>query len=270
MNSSEKKNKIVTYIMPWILVFMWIFLWTASDPLTVYGDGLRAKDLTVGSEVAFGKYEQDEDRRGKEELEWRVLVKDEENNRALLIASDCIACMPFHSEKMKVTWEDSYLRQWLNSVFLQEAFSDEERSRIIETDVETRVEEELEEDGVITSHDSVFLLSDEEVTVYFKSRTDRLAGVSAVIHREIEEETEETEIEGGEKQTEEDTEEADGSLKPAVSELTDSVFWWLRTPGDEQDCAECVGAEGSIVTTGYLVIQSNFGVRPVIWVEIDD
>ena len=187
-----------------------------------------------------------------EELEWLVLDKDAEGERALLITSDCIACMPYHTEKKEITWQDSSLRQWLNQVFIQEAFSEEEKSRIVESDIETRVDE----DAVIETNDKVFLLNDDEAKNYFSGKKSRLAGVSAVIRKEIEE-------------AEKEKVEEDGSLEPAVSELTDAVFWWLRTPGDAHDCAECVGAEGSIVTSGYLVIQPNFGVRPAVWIELD-
>lgn len=283
MNSGEKDKKTEGHSIFRILIFVWIFIGipvlpAVCGPVSVYGADFRAEDITEGSKVTFGKYEQDEEKSGKEALEWRVLEKDEAGNKALLITSDCIACMPYHSEKEEITWNDSALRQWLNGFFLQEAFSDEERSRILETDVETRVEEEIEEEGVITSRDRVFLLSDEEVKTYFKRKSDRLAGVSAVIRRQAEEESEEeageeeSEGKGGEaeEETENETEKADSGLRPAVSELTDAIFWWLRTPGDTQDCVGCVGAEGSIVASGYLVIQTNFGVRPVIWIELDE
>ena len=49
-----------------------------------------------------------------------------------------------------------------------------------------------------------------------------------------------------------------------------SVFWWLRTPGETQEDAECLGAEGSILFSGYAVTQMDVGVRPAIWVKIKD
>ena len=230
----------------------------------VYAGVFKTDDIEVGDTVIFGKYDQDKSKSGKEELEWRVLEKDTNRGRALLLTENCIECMPYHTEKMDITWKDSSLRQWLNSMFLQETFSDDEQDQILEGDIETCVDQDLNPDGVVRTSDRIFLLSDEEVKKYFKDKTDRLAKVSPLIHKEVE--TEENEAEG---ETNDEKKEEEGGMKPAVSELTDGIFWWLRSPGDRQDCAECVGAEGSVVTAGYTVLQANFGVRPAMWVKLD-
>lgn len=234
---------------------------TVLSASCVYAGALKAEDIEIGNTVTFGKYEQDRSKSGKEELEWRVLEKDTDKKMALLITGNCIECMPYHTEKTDITWKDSSLRQWLNSMFLQETFSDEEQDQVLEADIETYVNQDLNSDGVVRTSDRIFLLSDEEVKKYFKNKTDRLAKVSPLIHKEVE--TEENEAEG------EKREEEEGGMKPAVSELTDGIFWWLRSPGDRQDCAECVGAEGSVATAGYTVLQANFGVRPAMWVKLD-
>lgn len=217
-----------------------------------YGAPLQSEDVQTGDRVTFGTYEQIDGQYGDEDLEWLVLDKDEEGGRALLVTSDCIECMPFHSEKTDITWEDCSLRQWLNSVFLQEAFSKEEQDQILETDVETRTLEDSGEEEIVTSKDRVFLLSDEQARRYFEKKSDRTAGVSQAIREKLEEDADE-----------------ESGLKPGVSELSDAAFWWLRTPGDRGDCVQCVGAEGSLVTAGYLAVQANFGVRPALWVDLD-
>ena len=245
----------------WRILLILLLCETVLSASCVYAGALKAEDIEIGNTVTFGKYEQDRSKSGKEELEWRVPEKDTDKKMALLITGNCIECMPYHTEKTDITWKDSSLRQWLNSMFLQETFSDEEQDQVLEADIETYVNQDLNSDGVVRTSDRIFLLSDEEVKKYFKNKTDRLAKVSPLIHKEVE--TEENEAEG------EKREEEEGGMKPAVSELTDGIFWWLRSPGDRQDCAECVGAEGSVVTAGYTVLQANFGVRPAMWVKLD-
>ena len=229
----------------WRILLILLLCETVLSASCVYAGALKAEDIEIGNTVTFGKYEQDRSKSGKEELEWRVLEKDTDKKMALLITGNCIECMPYHTEKTDITWKDSSLRQWLNSMFLQETFSDEEQDQVLEADIETYVNQDLNSDGVVRTSDRIFLLSDEEVKKYFKNKT------------------EENEAEG------EKREEEEGGMKPAVSELTDGIFWWLRSPGDRQDCAECVGAEGSVVTAGYTVLQANFGVRPAMWVKLD-
>ena len=257
---SGKKEMFFLLLSPLFFFFLLEQRTTAS--------GVFQEELKVGATVTFGHYEQDGDTSEQEQLEWRVLAENVEEGKALLITEECIACMPYHTEKADVTWEDSSLCQWLNSVFLQEAFSETEREQILETDLETRMCEETE---IVTSKDRVFLLSDEEAEKYFPDKGKRCVGVSEAVWKETKEEEDETEEdwEGAERDGAADTGNTPETMEPAVSELTDSIFWWLRTPGDRQDRAECVGAEGSVVKAGYLVIQGNFGVRPAIWVESD-
>lgn len=252
---SGKKETFFLLLSPLFLLGMLAQRTSAS--------GVFQEELKVGATVTFGHYEQDGDTSEREWLEWRVLDENVEGRKALLITEECITCMPYHTEKADVTWEDSSLCQWLNSVFFQEAFSEAEREQILETDLETRVCEETE---IVTSKERVFLLSDEEAEKYFPDKEKRCAGVSEAVWKETKEEEAETEEE---QEGVTDSGNTPETMEPAVSELTDSIFWWLRTPGDRQDCAECVGAEGSVVKAGYLVMQGNFGVRPAIWVESD-
>ncbi len=44
-------------------------------------------------------------------------------------------------------------------------------------------------------------------------------------------------------------------------------WWWLRSPGDLQDYAACVGRDGSLNSryVGYAIGC----VRPVIWLSLD-
>ena len=99
--------------------------------------------------VLFGSYEQDGDAaNGKEPIEWLVLAQD--GDKALLLskyALDHQSFMPFYEPVTEpFTWESCSLRQWLNSTFLNAAFSAEEQSRLLTTTVTDYTAYALSED----------------------------------------------------------------------------------------------------------------------------
>lgn len=75
---------------------------------------------------------------GKETLSWDIMETTGKNyNCARLIATKCIAAVPFcrpdsPQELYKQSfYEESYIKKWLNEVFIKEFFSEQERERII-------------------------------------------------------------------------------------------------------------------------------------------
>ncbi len=108
----------------------------------------------VGSVVSFGRYAQI----GHElsEIKWHVLDRTESG--ILLFAEKCLDAHAYNVEKTAVTWADSDLRAWLNQEFLTTAFTELERSRIIETAVDNG------EGGITDDH--VFILSNDELNMY--------------------------------------------------------------------------------------------------------
>ncbi len=123
----------------------------------------------VEDTVLFGKYEQDNDTsNGQEEIEWIVLEKD--GSRVLLYSNYYLDCQPYSTGNTDY-WENSYLRQWLNSDFINTAFTTEQQSYIQETDINNNYEFS---EGVYESYggpdtkDKVFLLSVDEIKKYKK------------------------------------------------------------------------------------------------------
>jgi hypothetical protein len=96
----------------------------SSDPLLVYRIAEKVDT------VSFGHWEQDNNPdNGPEPIEWIVL--DKIDGRLLLISSSCLAGMAYHMEPFTpVTWETCSLREWLNSIFLSSAFTEEEQAWI--------------------------------------------------------------------------------------------------------------------------------------------
>ena len=128
---------------------------------SIYDDykNIRIKNANIGDIVLFGTYEQDGDTtNGKETVEWLVLEKDEKT--LALISSYVLDSREFDPKffnyKSNITWNNCELREWLNNAFLNEAFNDNEQSRIVSN-----------------SDDKVRLLSDSQLKKYFISQSDR-------------------------------------------------------------------------------------------------
>lgn len=204
----------------------------------------KLKVANVGDIVLFGVYEQDNDTsNGKEDIEWRVLAK--EDGRILLITDKALDCQRYNIEYIGgTTWDRCTLRKWMNESFLNDAFSYNECKQIQKTNVSA------EKNPIYTTiprgnatADKVFLLSITEVEKYFISDeskkcvpTDYAIANNAYIYRE--------------------------------GELT-TCYWWLRAPGDSQNFAACVNADGSIRYYGYDVDSSDIGIRPTMWVSVE-
>ena len=127
---------------------------------------------TIGGVVTFGRYEQDgNEENGLEEIEWIVL--DVEDGRSLLISRYALDTVPYHTENINITWEKCFLRSWLNSDFLQTAFSDTEQSLILEAEVDNSQKQGFRRwnnwkktKGGKDTEDRIFLLSYLEANQY--------------------------------------------------------------------------------------------------------
>ena len=104
-------------------------------------------------EIKFGEYIQNHQTSGP--IEWVVL--EEKEDKCMLTTKYGIDAQVYHTSDEGITWEQSYIRSWLNKEFYDKAFSDIDKKYIIDT----------LSDGICT--DRVFLLSDEEAKKYFSS-----------------------------------------------------------------------------------------------------
>lgn len=106
----------------------------------------------------------------KEPIEWIVLK--EENDKMLVISKYCLDCVPYRQEGKNINWKESYMRKWLNKVFIKEAFTKEEKTRIILSEVKTNRNGWWDYpclDEGPSVKDNVFLLSRSESCLYFNS-----------------------------------------------------------------------------------------------------
>ena len=119
----------------------------------------------VNSHVGFGKYYTLNYDYIIEKLDWKVLYKDEENKKALLLSSYAIDNIPYNDKYDIVTWENSYAREWLNNDFYNFAFNTQDKKKIVKTKL-SNYNYFSSEDGGNDTEDYVFLLSADEALYY--------------------------------------------------------------------------------------------------------
>ena len=95
--------------------------------------GIIFNELKPGDTFEFGSYEQDSDlSNGTERIIWIVLEK--EQDRVLLVSQKVLEKKPFREQSYnRLTWKGDSLYEWLNTEFINSAFSSNEQGMIRET-----------------------------------------------------------------------------------------------------------------------------------------
>ncbi len=194
----------------------------------------------VGDIIYFGTYEQDNNfSNGKEEIEWKVLEKDE-NGRMLVVSKYALDCRNYHSSVKQITWEDSDIRSWLNNDFCSNAFSSSEKSAVKTVTNENTGNSDFNVSGGNETSDKIFLLSIDEAKRYLPNNIDRMCQA-----------TKYAESKGTE-----------------LDSLTHNCRWWLRSPGSTLYSAASVKIDGFILNMGTPVSVDKAFLRPAMWIEI--
>jgi len=190
----------------------------------------------VGETVRFGQWD------------WRVL--DVQDGKALLLCEDVIEERAYHDEYVDITWKDCSLRSYLNGGFLDK-FHAKDRARIALADNDNPDNtwgiyegEQFDTPGGGPTEDSVFLLSVPELLKYFP-------GLKLY------------------KDSEGDEWEYEPDERLVAKFNGSAAWWWLRSPGIDQDNAAYVNSVVSVILIGNNVDYETGGVRPALWLKID-
>ncbi len=203
----------------------------------------RFADAPVEPEyVEFGQYFQ-EDAEHKTPISWVVVAKDED--KLLLLSRYALDYQNFHHERVPVVWESSDLRSWLNTYFLKEAFSEEERARIVLTLIDNPADPKYGNPGGPDTNDYVFCLSSPEVSDLLESEKEVMYDFSAFPVRKCA-----LTQYACNKGTREDNPK-------------DFSNWWLRTPGAEKEHALFINAHGLLLG---MPADKCLPVRPALWI----
>ena len=202
-------------------------------------------EITAGAIVIFGHYEQDNDKsNGQEPIEWVVLAK--EGSKVLLISRYGLNAHCYHKETPYPTWAKSDIRNWLNSTFLNEAFTPAEQAGIVTTTVSTP--SYYGNSGGADTQDKIWLLSREEAEKYYRHDASRKAvpTVYAVARGAW---------------------QYDGNNIASKLNGEGCCWWWLRSPGYISNSASSVYGDGSLnFINVYYAINA---VRPAFWLNLD-
>ena len=92
----------------------------------------------MGDSLLYGQYRQDERSQGFDPIEWIVFDIDANNSVVYLISRFSLEVLPFNEQFGWTNWEESTLREWLNTEFWDRAFSDWEKKHIFTCDIMTK------------------------------------------------------------------------------------------------------------------------------------
>jgi hypothetical protein len=168
------------------------------------------------------------------DYDWMVL--DKKDDKALIISLELLEQRAYHSKDdiidatqgYNTTWEEGGIRWYLNNDFYNR-FSDDDKARILETQVINNNNPEYGTPGGNDTTDFVFLLSIDEAKLYFSDDNSRIAYVKK------------------------------GWYLPRS--------WWLRSPGQSASSAAFVLSDGKVPVFSSLVIEPSC-VRPAMWLAL--
>lgn len=212
------------------------------------------KAASVGDIITFGTYPHTAEGNDQTPIEWVVLDYDKSNHRALLLSRYGLDARPYNTEYADITWETCTLRSWLNDEFLNNAFSKEEQSAILLTEVDNSSGQGYSKwntSGGNNTQDRVFLLSYAEANKYLDVTT-------------------ENENNTGSRVAPTDYAMQNGAWTSDSYKTADGAaagWWWLRSPGYDRDYAADVGNAGSLICD--FVNYDDGCVRPVFWLNLE-
>ncbi len=184
-----------------------------------------------GEIIIFGHYEQDgNESNGKEPMEWIALRV--QMGRVLLLARHAIYTRPYNTEWKEISWKDCSLRAWLNSSFLKNCFSTEEKKALITAKLTTNYA-----GASVTTEDMVFLLDVTEA----KALSDELLLCKPTRY----------------------------AREKSTATTNGFCYWWLRDTTNRKNDANRVEPSGAVSEYGGNTNATGVGIRPAIWVDVE-
>ena len=233
--------------------------------------------------LIFGNYEQDgDDSNGPEPIEWEVLETNETG--VLLVSRYILDSRQYDPSMSAVSWGSSDLRYWLNTDFLNTAFTLKEQQSILEITSPADTNEYYSTDAGNDTNEKVTILSVKDVINNYEFgiwEEERIFGICdklivpatayAVSQGVLTETITEDYASGDEMHRFLNdnlfkSSQIEAFLKENVNKT--AAQWWLRTPGNKQMVACTVSIYGRAgYFYGQYVNKEGIGVRPAIYIE---
>ena len=233
---NNKRKRTLALCLALALLFA-AFPAVYSSAATSYGKGgtktesKNQSDLSnarKGDFVYFGSYEQNDKDDGTEPIKWKVIDRDDDY--LLLFSVYTLDYQRYHEIQDRTTWADSDIRQWLNEDFFEEAFSEEEREKIVPV-----TNENDDYRGGEDTDDLVFLLSISQIQCLGSAKSMITSPTTYAAN------------------------------KGAAHNRNGNGWYWLRTATAKAK-ASFVAGVGGFDVKGYPITYGG-GIRPAIWVD---
>lgn len=210
--------------------------------ISLYGEEFYNKihNAKKGDVITFGTFEQDDNEgNGKEDIEWLVLDVEEEG-RLVLITKYAIERVSYNKKAVDITWEECFIRSWLNKGFLDDSFTKEQQWIIPTSYVKNDDNPLYGTDGGNDTYDKAFLLSIEEAQKYFENDRSRITSATEL-----------------------------AKLHYAYTDPFNNTAWWLRSPSFKSNKAAVVADHGEIYIGAYhKVTDMIFATRPALRIDL--
>lgn len=189
-------------------------------------------------------------------IRWRILEKH--GSKLRLISEHCLFWGVSFGGK---NWNDSELREVLNTEKYYIWFSREERSMILDEALVTLPNPLLAVENNITTQDHIAVLSIEDICHYFGEIkfSDAEKNINKEYLLDLKTDAAKAKVLYG-------SFTGDGSSEISLEEIP--TCWWLRSEGCEEYTAAYVSGDGRYIDL-YGVDGDELGCRPVIWIDIE-
>ncbi len=224
--------------------------------------------------IKFGNYPQNKVKGifKVQPIKWRIL--DINNGEALILSEKILDARIF--DKKTNNYKNSEIRKWLNEDFYNQAFNEDEKLKIITTNVDntaisTNPNNEPYKwcDGsnpniCENTNDKVFLLSEQEVT-------NELYGFNSnILENDIVRKKFGTAYAKSHGLSHHQSPYAKTHGFWEKPEYKDGHWWWLRSPGEtSSSCARSVYIRGKVNNTNYVYLCCD-GVVPALKIKLDN
>ena len=271
VNSKKKKGLPIKLII-FIVVILGLGLFVANNIFTnnsfesvkLVGDYDENVTIDQMDTVLFGLYPQNDTTvNANEEIEWIVLDRDIKKKKVLLLSKYILDSQPF-SNDLYDSWSDSQLRKWLNEYFYNKAFNDNQKRKILNTNVRTNIDMNNETGGFIETEDTIFLLSVDEILLYFgeKGKEEEYNAYQTI---------KDASARGTKKIVDYYKEKHKKAILDNKIDISyNSKFtYWLRSPGEDFYISASVSSDSNIMLFAPGK-TSSLGVRPALWVSYEN
>ena len=220
-------------------------MWISVEEKEVANEPVSIEDASVGDTVLFGTYEQDNDfSNGKEEIEWIVL--DKMDNQLMVMSRYGLDTQEFYDYDTDQQWDspiwaETTLRRWLNTDFLNNAFTNKEKSMILKVNNVTEDNVKYGTSGGKDSQNQIFILSEAEFNNYLHDDSLKLCSATAY------------------------------ALKNGAYKGDNAyTLWWLRNTGEGLETSMFVTSDGKVEQRGVNHRSEYITVRPAMWIKISE